>query len=165
MPRANLWGELTAPAEIAGKLRELSPDVQGLESFHRELERISETRMYGRVAAVVGMLVETGYRGYQAHLDARGILPGMRVALAHLQQDASRHLELSVVQLAILAREHGGAVPEAIERRASELRGPALDLLREVLRGVDGDPSASSGSDLESDAVALFRSRCRQALG
>lgn len=36
----------------------MSTNAQGLESFYRELERLPETRIYGRVAAVVGMLVE-----------------------------------------------------------------------------------------------------------
>ena len=37
---------------------QLSAVVQGLEPFFHELDRISDTRMHGRVAAVVGMLVE-----------------------------------------------------------------------------------------------------------
>jgi ribonucleoside-diphosphate reductase beta chain len=88
---------------------------------------------------VLGMLVETGYRGYRAHIEARGILPGMRVAMAHLEQDATRHIEQSVAQLARLVAEDGG-VRDAIERRAAMIGGPALDIVEEALSagGLDG---------------------------
>ncbi len=36
----------------------MSATLQEFDAFHREMERIPDTRIYGRVAAVVGMLVE-----------------------------------------------------------------------------------------------------------
>lgn len=110
---------------------------------------------------VVGLLVETGYRACLAYLEARDIMPGMRVALGHLLQDTTQHLERSVDQLAQQVAEYGDPVRRAIERRAAMLKGPALEVLAEAL-GVA--PFGLERSAFGLSAGNQLDRRCAQAL-
>jgi ribonucleoside-diphosphate reductase beta chain len=108
---------------------------------------------------VEGMLAETGYHGYHAVLERRGILPGMRRGVALLKRDESRHIAYGVYLLSRLLTEHGGEVWEAIERRMGELVEPAIGVVNELFASYEEMPFDLRAEDFTAFALAQFEGR------
>lgn len=142
--RAIFYNEL--PAALSRLRDDPSPTAQAAASVTYNL-------------VVEGVLAESGYRAYGEILEARGLMPGMRRAVAHLRRDESRHLAYGVYLLSRLVAEHGDAVWEAIENRMGELTGPALGLIQEVFAAYDPMPFGLRAEDFLGFAMGQFQAR------
>ncbi len=108
---------------------------------------------------VEGTLAETGYHAYLSVLEAKGLMPGMREVVAHLNRDESRHIAYGVYLLSRLVAEHGEPVWEAIEARMGELLMPALDMIQEIFAEYEVFPFGLKQDDFVTYAMGQFERR------
>jgi ribonucleoside-diphosphate reductase beta chain len=111
---------------------------------------------------VEGVLAETGYHAYYTMLDRRGVLPGMRTLIGHVQSDEARHLAYGVFLLSRLVAEHGEHVWEAIERRMEQLLPLALGIIEEGFEPYDPIPFGLEPDDFVGFARDQFQRRFRR---
>lgn len=115
---------------------------------------------------VEGVLAETGYQGYFTALERRGLMPGMRQAIALLKRDESRHIAFGVYLLARLVAEHGEPVWSAVERRMDRLLPLALGTVEEIFAPYDPMPFDLARDEFVDFAVTQFQYRYQRiALG
>jgi ribonucleoside-diphosphate reductase beta chain len=142
--------------------------------FHEELPRAlhalrEDTSPAAQVGASVtynmiveGVLAETGYRGYQATLEANGILPGMQDAIRKVKRDESRHIAYGLYLLSRLVVEHGEGAWKVVESELSRLLDPALAVVQEVFAAYEAMPFGLALEDFTEFALQQFQSRLRR---
>ncbi len=108
---------------------------------------------------VEGVLAETGYHAYGAILDRRGILPGMRSIVGHLQSDEARHLAYGIYLLSRLIAADGDAVWPAIEARMERLLPLAIEIVNEIFAAYDEMPFDLEIEEFTGFALDRFQRR------
>lgn len=108
---------------------------------------------------VEGVLAETGYHGYFAVLERRGILPGMRAGVERLREDESRHIAYGVHLLSRLVAEHGEPVWRAISERFERLLPLAMGTVGEIFESYDPIPFGLAPDDFLGFAMTQFERR------
>ena len=114
---------------------------------------------------VEGVLAETGYRAYQATLEANGILPGMQEAVRLVKRDESRHIAYGLYLLSRLVGEHGDALWSYVQREMSRLVDPAIAIVHEIFDEYEVMPFGLVLEDFTGYALQQFQSRVTRLEG
>lgn len=110
---------------------------------------------------VEGVLAETGYLAYDAILERRGILPGMREGVRLLKRDESRHIAYGLYLISRLVAED----PElwsAVQADLSRLLEPALAVVRDIFRPYPTMPFGLELEEFTELALNQFQARLRR---
>ena len=175
-----LWEEAKHVDAFSRFFDELATDRDDLTRYHSESYRaifydrlpaaLRRLRNDGSPEAVAeasvtyhmvveGVLAETGYHGYATVLDGRGILPGTRRLVAHIQSDEARHLAYGVFLLSRLVAENGEELWRHVEERMEELLPLALSVVNESFAPYDPVPFDLSPQTFADFAQDQFQRR------